>query len=85
MINKIEQYQRIVNWHVFSGYGSHVEELYLKENQIEKLPETLSKFLPMLTNIYISKNYLLKLPNDIGNVQFLTVLDVSKERRKPFI
>ena len=37
----------------------------------------------MLKNIYICRNYLLKLPHDIGNIQFLTVLDVSKERRKP--
>ena len=60
-----------------------MEELYLKENQIEELPDTLSKSLPMLKNIYICRNYLLKLPHDIGNIQFLTVLDVSKERRKP--
>lgn len=65
------------------GHGSHVEELYLKENRIEELPDTLSKSLPLLKNIYICRNYLLKLPNDIGNVQFLTVVDVSKEKRKP--
>ena len=69
----------------FSGYGSHVEELYLKENRIEELPDTLSKSLPMLRNIYMCKNYLIKLPNDISSIKFLTVLDVSKERRKPFI
>ena len=60
-----------------------MEELYLKENRIEELPDTLSKSLPFLRNIYICRNYLLKLPNDISDVQFLTVLDVSKEKRKP--
>ena len=69
---------------IFSGYGSHVEELYLKENRIEELPDTLSKFLPLLRNIYMCKNYLIKLPNDISNIKFLSVLDVSKERRKPY-
>ena len=39
----------------------------------------------MLRNIYMCKNYLIKLPNDISSIKFLTVLDVSKERRKPFI
>ena len=60
-----------------------MEEIYLKENRIEELPDTLSKSLPLLRNIYICRNYLLKLPNDIGNVQFLTVVDVSKGKRKP--
>ena len=107
-----------------SGYGGHIEELYLKENMIEasikkqylllitidnqigmlyclvshhrkcqeinclapqELPDRLSKHLPAVTNIYLCKNYLRKLPEDIGTLSMLTVLDLSKESWKPFI
>ena len=45
----------------------------------------MSKYLPSVTNIYLCKNYLRRLPEDIGNLSMLTVLDLSKESWKPFI
>lgn len=59
-------------------------ELYLKENNMETLPTNLSRHLPSLTNIYLCKNFLTSIPNDVGNLTLLTVLDVSKEK-KPFM
>ena len=58
--------------------GAHVEELYLKENQIEELPSRLATCLTLLTNIYLCKNNLINLPQSIGDLKFLTVLDLSK-------
>jgi len=59
-------------------YGSHVEEVYLKENQIEELPDQLNKSLPPLSNMYLHKNNIVRLPEDFGCLQNLTVLDLSK-------
>lgn len=58
--------------------GAHVEELYLKENRLEQLPDKLHKKLPLLSNIYLHKNNMTQLPQDIGQMQRLTVLDLSK-------
>ena len=51
----------------------------------QELPDCLSKYLPAVTNIYLCKNYLRRLPEDIGNLSMLTVLDLSKGSWKPFI
>ena len=82
---------------ICSDYGSHVEEIYLKENHIEEswhltgneyevqfslfqdLPSLLYKRLPLLTDIYLNKNHLHTIPDDFGKLQFLSVLNLSKE------
>eukprot|EP00092_Neocalanus_flemingeri_P045963 GFUD01051582.1.p1 GENE.GFUD01051582.1~~GFUD01051582.1.p1 ORF type:complete len:429 (-),score=108.48 GFUD01051582.1:51-1337(-) len=61
-----------------SEHGGHVEELYLKENLLEELPTQLHKSLPLLTNMYLHKNNMVRLPEDLGCLQNLTVLDISK-------
>jgi len=61
-----------------SEHGGHVEELYLKENRIEELPSQLHKSLPLLSNMYLHRNNLVRLPEDLGCLKHLTVLDLSK-------
>ena len=39
----------------FTDHGGHIQEIYLKENQIEKLPDSLASTLPCLTHLYLSK------------------------------
>ena len=39
----------------FTDHGGHIQEIYLKENQIEKLPDSLVSTLPCLTHLYLSK------------------------------
>jgi len=65
-----------------SEHGAHVEELYLKENLLEELPRDLHKSLPILSNMYLHKNNILRLPEDMGYMQNLTVLDLSKNHLK---
>jgi len=65
-----------------SEHGGHVEELYLKENLLEELPDRLHKSLPLLSNMYLHRNNILRLPEDLGNMQSLTVLDLSKNHLK---
>jgi len=65
-----------------SEHGAHVEELYLKENLLEELPRDLHKSLPNLSNMYLHKNNILRLPDDMGYMQSLTVLDLSKNHLK---
>merc|ERR1719210_1739410 len=45
-------------------HGGHVQEIYLKENHIEALPDSFAQKLPLLTHIYLSKNNLTSLPLD---------------------
>merc|ERR1712130_157780 len=59
-------------------HGGHIQEIYLKENRIEKLPDNLASNLPCLTHLYLSKNNLISLPSDFGLLNQLTCLDVSR-------
>ena len=40
---------------IHTDHGGHIQEIYLKENQIEKLPDGLASTLPCLTHLYLSK------------------------------
>lgn len=59
-----------------------MEEIYLKENLLEELPNQLHKSLPLLSNMYLHKNNMVRLPEDLGYMQNLTVLDLSKNHLK---
>ena len=65
-----------------SEHGAHVEEIYLKENFLEELPNQLHKSLPLLSNMYLHRNNMVRLPEDLGYMQNLTVLDLSKNHLK---
>ncbi|XP_015114862.1 leucine-rich repeat protein soc-2 homolog isoform X3 [Diachasma alloeum] len=77
--------KRILHWN-FRGitnlpialrdWGSEVEELYLKENQITVIPSWIYQ-LTNLTNLYLSGNKLKHLPEEFGIMGRLKVLDLS--------
>lgn len=57
-------------------HGEHIQEIYLKENQIEAIPERLDK-LSQLTNIYLFGNHLKKFPISLIGLKALRVLDLG--------
>jgi hypothetical protein len=54
----------------------HLFHLYLRDNQLTHLPESIEN-LTSLHTLDISRNNLVKLPDNIGNLSYLYNLDIS--------
>ncbi|XP_015604471.1 plant intracellular Ras-group-related LRR protein 5-like isoform X2 [Cephus cinctus] len=61
---------------VVRTYGSHIEEVYLKWNQLTYLPIWIAE-LHNIKNLYLYGNRIHNLPEQFGAVRQLTVLDLS--------
>lgn len=57
-------------------WGDHVQELYLKENELTCLPPWI-KDLRNITNLYLSGNKLKEFPMELAAIERLEVLDLS--------
>ncbi|TRY70515.1 hypothetical protein TCAL_10296 [Tigriopus californicus] len=57
-------------------HGEHIQEIYLKENQIQAIPERLDR-LSQLTNIYLFGNNLKEFPISLIGLKALRVLDLG--------
>ncbi|RZF44269.1 hypothetical protein LSTR_LSTR006819 [Laodelphax striatellus] len=57
-------------------YGTHIKEIYLKQNKLEKLPEWIG-CLKNLCNLYLSGNCLKHLTSELLQLKNLTVIDIS--------
>ena len=57
--------------------GNHVQELYLKENGLQKLPLKLGS-MRNLTNLYLFGNELLVFPRVLFDLKSLEVLDLGR-------
>ena len=58
-------------------FGNHIQEIYLKENGLLEIPEDLQVYLPHLRQLYLYGNQLKILPNSIGQMSNLEILDLS--------
>ncbi|CAM9292924.1 unnamed protein product [Lampetra planeri] len=58
----------------------NVETLTLRMNMLSQLPEDFGKNLPNLAELYLHSNNLLSLPNALGSLTCLRVLDLSGNR-----
>ena len=58
-------------------YGHHIEEIYFKENGLLEFPNNLNQFMPNLKQLYLYGNQLKMLPESIGDLIHLEILDLS--------
>ncbi|XP_051174406.1 leucine-rich repeat and death domain-containing protein 1-like isoform X2 [Leptopilina boulardi] len=63
---------------VVKTHGSHVREIYLKWNKLKTLPKWIGE-LKNLQNLYLSGNFIQKLPQEI-KFSKLTVLDLNSNQ-----
>lgn len=61
--------------------GSHVQEIYLKWNELKSLPSWISDF-SNVTNLYLYGNSIEHLPVSLGCMNKLVVLDLSANQLK---
>lgn len=66
---------------VIREYGSHIQEVYLKWNQLNNLPLWISE-LSNITNLYLHGNHIESLPDEIGEMKHLTTLDLGHNKLK---
>ncbi|XP_011157897.1 leucine-rich repeat-containing protein 28 isoform X2 [Solenopsis invicta] len=62
-------------------HGGHVQEIYLKWNKLKTLPSWITELFN-LTNLYIYGNRIEWLPEELGGMSQLTVLDLSANKLK---
>ncbi|XP_023321706.1 leucine-rich repeat-containing protein 1 isoform X1 [Eurytemora carolleeae] len=62
------------------NHGAHIQELYLKENLVEQVPEKLYLKMPFLSNLHLSRNNISKIPKDFSKLSQLTLLDLSRNQ-----
>ena len=60
--------------------GGHVQEIYLKDNHLTMIPESLSQHLPNLTNLYLPGNQMREFPTCLKALKSLRVLDLRHNR-----
>ena len=58
-------------------FGNHIEEIYLKENGLQEIPDNLQNYLPRLRQLYLYGNQLKNLPDSMGEISNLEILDLS--------
>ncbi|XP_066587870.1 leucine-rich repeat-containing protein 28-like isoform X3 [Prorops nasuta] len=62
---------------ILRKYGTHIKEIYLKQNQLSGLPSWIIE-LYNVTNLYLYGNFIKELPSELEQMNQLTVLDLSK-------
>ena len=58
-------------------YGRNIEQIYYKENDLQEIPEDFALKLPKLSQLYLYGNKLTSLPNSIGQLANLQILDLA--------
>ncbi|OXU23695.1 hypothetical protein TSAR_016035 [Trichomalopsis sarcophagae] len=89
MVNEVKE-KVILHWNyrglteipeAVRDVGSHVQEIYLKWNELKSLPCWVSDF-SNVTNLYLYGNNIEHLPISLGYMDKLTVLDLSANKLK---
>ncbi|XP_050462186.1 protein lap1-like isoform X1 [Cataglyphis hispanica] len=64
---------------VIRSHGSHIQEIYLKWNKLSTLPSWIMELFNV-TNLYMYGNLIKQLPMEFGQMNQLTVLDLSANK-----